>query len=524
MLIRAGIIFKRAAIRCTVLGTPAARSFGHGARAARCVAARFCLSQSLSATAAVALTLAHASVAHAQTAPAPQTLPAQAAQPQSAPPQPAPDQSASAQPASSSSTSDEDKRTEADLLFKRLLEKPNDLDAAFRYASIQSDLGDYEAAIGALERMLYYNPDLPRVKLELGVLYFHLHSYEMARSYFNAVLAYKDLPEDVRAEVITYNEAVDRVLSTNQFSAFGQVGLRYQSNANAGPESSTVFALGQNALLSPQFQQTPDWNAFGLATAHYFYDFGDQRGDGWEADLVTYYSQQFKVTSLNLGLVELQTGPRIGLNGYGGPSIHPYALGNAMTLGNADYLSTLGGGIALRWPVNESLTIAPGFEYRDRWFYNSDNYPTAAGQTGGEWIGYAFGSGLVSAKLGLNWQARLALADANASYEPYAFHDVSFDVSLPYSFTAPQWAQTGSLWALTPSAGFSYTPYAEPDPLVNPDVTRVDRQWRVGLTLDTTFFQRLGFTTNVQYLHTNSTIPNYRMQNFIVSAGPTIRF
>ena len=83
---------------------------------------------------------------------------------------------------------DADKRIAADLLFKRLLLKPDDLDAGFKYAELETELGDYEAAIGALERMLYYSPNLPRVKLQLGVLYFHLRSYEMARNYFDAVL------------------------------------------------------------------------------------------------------------------------------------------------------------------------------------------------------------------------------------------------------------------------------------------------------------------------------------------------
>ena len=53
---------------------------------------------------------------------------------------------------------DADKRVVADLLFKRLLLKPDDLDAGFQYAQLETELGDYEAAIGALERILYYNP------------------------------------------------------------------------------------------------------------------------------------------------------------------------------------------------------------------------------------------------------------------------------------------------------------------------------------------------------------------------------
>jgi tetratricopeptide (TPR) repeat protein len=420
--------------------------------------------------------------------------------------------------------SNADKLIAADLLFKRLLIKPDDLDAGFRYAELETELGDYEAAIGALERMLYYNPNLLRVKLQLGVLYFHLHSYAMARNYFDAVVNAPDLPPDLRAQVQVYIAAVDKAVATSQLSIYGQFGLAYQTNANAGPNSPNVLALGQNALLSPQFQKTPDWNAFGLVTAHHFYDFSDQRGDGWESDLIAYYSQQFKVTRLDLGLAELRTGPRIGIGDYGGPSVHPYAIGNVLTLGGANYLNTAGAGVSLNWPVNETLTITPGVEFRDRWFSNSANYPTAAGQTGGQWIGYVFGSGLVSAAWGLSWQGRVSYTESNASYGPYAFHDFSIDVGLPYSFAAPAFAHTGSVWTLTPSAGFSYTPYAIPDLIVSPFITRTDRQWRVSGTLDTTFYRNIGFTLQVQYLRTYSTVSNYSLQDFLVAAGPTIRF
>jgi tetratricopeptide (TPR) repeat protein len=432
--------------------------------------------------------------------------------------------SSSAPAAASAPATAQDKRALADLLFKRLLVRPDDLDAGFSYAELETELGDYEGAIGALERMLYYNPNLPRVKLQLGVLYFRLRSYEMARSYFNAVLALKDLPDDVRTEVEVYIAAVDRAVATNQFSIYGQAGLAYQTNANAGPNSPNVLALGQNALLSPEFQKTPDWNAFGLVSAHHFYDFDDQRGDGWESDLVAYYSQQFKVTRLDLGLAELRTGPRLGLGDYGGPSVHPYAIGNAMILGGPDYLNTVGAGVSANWPVNEQLTLTPGVEFRNRWFSNSQNYPTASGQSGGQWIGYLFGTGLISAPLGLSWQGRISFTDANARYAPYGFRDFSIDVGLPYSFAAPAFAHTTSLWTLTPAVGFSYTPYAAADPIVDPFVTRVDRQWRVSAVLDTTFYKSLGFALQVQYLHTDSTIPNYRLQDFIVAAGPTFRF
>ena len=167
-------------------------------------------------------------------------------------PQPGPTQAASSPTASLSHA---DKLVAADLLFKRLLLKPDDLDAGFQYAQLETELGDYEAAIGALERMLYYNPNLPRVKLQLGVLYFHLRSYEMARNYFDAVLNAPDTPADVRTEVQTYIAAVDKAVAINQLSIYGQFGLAYQTNANAGPNSPNVLALGQNALLSPAISE-----------------------------------------------------------------------------------------------------------------------------------------------------------------------------------------------------------------------------------------------------------------------------
>src|SRR6188768_3535221 len=61
-----------------------------------------------------------------------------------------------------------------DEAFQETLRKPADLDVLFKFASLASQTGDLEGAISTLERMLLINPDLPRVRLELGVLYYRL--------------------------------------------------------------------------------------------------------------------------------------------------------------------------------------------------------------------------------------------------------------------------------------------------------------------------------------------------------------
>src|SRR5262245_54283930 len=80
-------------------------------------------------------------------------------------------------------------KNEQQALFDRTLKEPANLDVAFRYAEVSTKLGDFEAAIGALERMLFFNSNLPRVRLELGVLYFRLGSYDMAKNYFTYAIA-----------------------------------------------------------------------------------------------------------------------------------------------------------------------------------------------------------------------------------------------------------------------------------------------------------------------------------------------
>jgi len=78
---------------------------------------------------------------------------------------------------------------ELDRLFERMLREPANLDLMFQYAQRAVEIGDYDAAVGTLSRMLLFNPDLPRVRLELGAVYFQMGSYEAARSYLTQALA-----------------------------------------------------------------------------------------------------------------------------------------------------------------------------------------------------------------------------------------------------------------------------------------------------------------------------------------------
>jgi hypothetical protein len=409
-----------------------------------------------------------------------------------------------------------------DLLFQRVLREPANLDLSFAFARTASDKGDLEAAIGSLERMVFYNPDLPRVKLELGVLYYRLGSYEMARSYLESAIQGPDVPDEVRGRVAAYLTEIDRRMSTSQFSFYGQAGLRFQSNATAGPSSPYVRAAGFDAVLDRAFVKQPDWNSFGLGTVRHIYDFGNQRGDVWDSTVAAYYAEQFRFKRFNLGLIEAQTGPRLALapDAWPGLSLHPYGILTGITLGDAPYLGSTGAGVSVAMPIANIGYLEPFAEVRKRQFSNTPDFVNGAEQTGRLWISGAAATGDI---LGpdLRWQARLTYAVASTRREYTNYNQFAFDAGFPIEFAGP-WGNRR--WLVTPFAGVSSTDYAGPNAFVDPFVKRRELEVRGGVQVDVPVWDNVGLGAQLQYASVDASLRNYRTANLSVLFGPTLRY
>ena len=88
--------------------------------------------------------------------------------------------------------------------FERMLTHPADLDLTMRYAELAMKLEDYEAAVPALERMLMFNPNLPETKLQLGILYYKLDSFDVAKAYLMDAKKSKNVSKELIAEANHY--------------------------------------------------------------------------------------------------------------------------------------------------------------------------------------------------------------------------------------------------------------------------------------------------------------------------------
>lgn len=67
--------------------------------------------------------------------------------------------------------------------FQRMIANPADVHTTLLYSDLAAELGDYEAAIPPLERLLLLNANQPALKLRIGHYYQKLGSHEMAKTY-----------------------------------------------------------------------------------------------------------------------------------------------------------------------------------------------------------------------------------------------------------------------------------------------------------------------------------------------------
>ncbi|MEQ9124416.1 MAG: tetratricopeptide repeat protein [Alphaproteobacteria bacterium] len=116
-------------------------------------------------------------------------------------------------------------RAELEALFDEILKNPTDLDLTYKYAQEATRLGDYEAAITAYERLLLFNPELPRVKAELGVLYYRLGSFDTSRAYLQEALA-SDPPAAARERIEGFLARIDASKRRHSFSGSASAGMR----------------------------------------------------------------------------------------------------------------------------------------------------------------------------------------------------------------------------------------------------------------------------------------------------------
>jgi tetratricopeptide (TPR) repeat protein len=411
--------------------------------------------------------------------------------------------------------------TDQDVLYQRVLRDPKNVKLTLQYAQVAKDRGDYEAAIAAYEKLLLFNPNLPDIQYELGVMYFSLESYANARVYFEKVASSRKVSPSLRSLAASYLKEIARRQSPTRFAGYFHTGLRYQTNANFGSTVGVAQIGGQQFILEPGFTKKPDWNAFVLNDLNFARDFGN-RGDSFEVSLSDYYAKQFKLNQVDLGVAELQFGPRFVFlpEYFSNTTAKLYGILNGVMLGDDPYYRTFGSGVSFDSKINPVTTVSTSVEFRDRKFYDSTFYPTASEQTGNLVTGSVGASGLVYGPV--RWVARLSYDWNRSDFDFWSYKRPYTEVGMPVSFDVNFLGSHSGV--ITPYAGAGVIKFDAADPEFNPGISREDRTWYVGTTIEATLIGQTNFRLNVNYLANDSNVVAFTYRNLSVAFGPSFTF
>ena len=419
---------------------------------------------------------------------------------------------------------DTDLRQRYNAAFNRTLQEPSNLDAIFEFANLAVQVGDVEGAIGAYERMLIYNPELPRVRYDLGRLYYKLGSYRVAQRFFQQVIDTPDVPREVYTDVKQYMADIDKRLSRNTLTGSISSGAQYQTNANFISTNSQVRVFGIDATLTSNSRQRADTNLFIAGDATDIFDLDWQGGETIETTFTGYGSHQFRVHQNSLGYAEMTSGVRIpvlGPNDLFQASVKPYAIGSDASLDYTPFFTGYGGGVSLRSLFSSVVQSNFSAEFRQRGFHNSAKNPNLTDKNGElkslQWTtDYAlFPTDVISAVLSFDND------HARAQYERYNSYSVQF--SYTRLFDAP-FQLTDKPWSVAARGGIVWRPYDAADPSVDPNTKRYDRQYLFGALLTVGITDEFSANLQLSQDWTRSSVPNYRYSNTSALSSVTYHF
>lgn len=205
------------------------------------------------------------------------------------------------------------------LLPIQAMATDQDVDSLFKESMYLRETGKTFSAIDGMESILQSQPTLQRVRLELAVSYYRVMNFERAKAEAKTVLDNPKTPDNVKLAVQVFMAQIEQeealaLKQKNRFEPSLSVGLIYDSNVNAGPESSLIpgslftvdnASLGKNdwgSVLQAGLgytYQSPDPVRFGESAARFL----------WKSQANIYQRTYSSEGDYNLTIATLATGP-----------------------------------------------------------------------------------------------------------------------------------------------------------------------------------------------------------------------
>ncbi|NOQ32386.1 MAG: tetratricopeptide repeat protein [Helicobacteraceae bacterium] len=232
------------------------------------------------------------------------------------------------------------------------------------------ELGEYEDALAAYDRILFDKPDNLRVKLEIAQTMLRLKNYKSARKIFTNILEEK-IPDKVRSKVKNLLARIDNATRKNFFGAMAFYGISYDSNIDNGtnPGEYNIFipSLGQNTPINPANKKGSMTHEAGVILNHVYKDSEEFRLD----NSMTLYSQKYpEYKEKDLDLVSLSLAPSY-LNAKSQYQLSFYY--DHVWYGGVSYLNNAAVVPKFTTAIDKFLTYSSYFRYANKTFIAPTN-------------------------------------------------------------------------------------------------------------------------------------------------------
>lgn len=387
-----------------------------------------------------------------------------------------------------------------DQFLKAFEHDPGNLDLNFYLGRAAFEIGNYEMAIMAFERILISSPHENRVKLEIARAFQKLGANNTAIQYCMEVLA-SNPPEAVKNNINAFLAFIKKTEQTHFLNGQISTGIDWNNNIWASPSVGTINTIiGDVNLTGSSSKKTQDWiyastlgiqHAYRLPSSDHF----------WKTDLTFYSALYDKTSALDIQYMGGNTGPefvsgknRLGLR----------FLFSHIDLGNTEYQDGLGIKLLLDHTFNPYFLSHTALKVEEKDFpHNSGK--DAKNISLRHDMNYLFRHNWIG--IGLKAERENADDDEN-SYRRYS-PSISVSRELPFNMTG--------------SAGYAYqfSTYSKPGSLFNK--SREDHQHSVGAGLKKIMWQSsenpdraASLNLNYQHIWAFSNIELYEYEQDLV--------
>lgn len=363
----------------------------------------------------------------------------------------------------------------------QLLARPADPGATFRYAASAADANDAAGVVASLERLLVLEPGLGNLRFELGLLHLRVGATALAERYLREALEDPSIPAEIRERGLELLQTAVEANRRWRFSGYGAVGLRHDSNANAGPDGVVQFvtSIGEvEGRLRREDTGQADYSATAYLTGEARYDLGFQAGHELVLPAVLYGEAYQEQTQLDLAYASFSPGLDLNLSrAFDRPARLGINLFLARLVRDGErYLDEAGISLDLAVRTSPAVLYRAGVSAKQQDFFDTDEAPLndiRDGDLYGAFFGAVFD---VSERTQVSGELLGRRKTASADFE--AYREYGAVAQLRHLFDAGALSRHGP-WEAGLVASYSVVDYDDLDLSIDLDTAQRDDRYRI---------------------------------------------